>query len=121
MKDLIIGALFGSLVTYVLNKKSQYRDITLKLNTIMASQEQFDTVLERIDAATTAIAQELTDLKGQIQGQGLPADKEDAVLTKLGTIADKLEAFGKKDDPTGDNGGGGDNGGDFPSDDQGNP
>lgn len=63
--------------------------------TVMAKQDQFDAVLARIDAATSAIAAELEDLKGQITGAGLSAEAEDSILATLDSAVTKLEAFGK--------------------------
>lgn len=61
----------------------------------MASLEQFETALSRIDAATTNIANQLRDLRDQIANQGLPADVESTVLTRLETAATQLEAVGQ--------------------------
>lgn len=62
---------------------------------IMAKQEQFDAVITRIDAATTAIADQLRDLKEQLTNAGLSAEVEAAVLARLETSATQLEAVGK--------------------------
>lgn len=61
---------------------------------IMASLEQFQSALDRIDAATTKIAGQLRDLKDQITNAGLPAELEQQVLTRLETSATQLEAVG---------------------------
>jgi hypothetical protein len=74
----------------------------LKLNTIMAKQQDFDAVLSRIDAATTNLATVVTDLKDDIKELGLPGETEDAILSKLDAAAAKLEAIGKPEDPAGD-------------------
>lgn len=65
--------------------------------TIMATDEQFEALLTRIDNSTNGIAQQLRDLKDQIANQGLPKDVEDRILAKLETAATKLEAVGKED------------------------
>jgi ABC-type transporter Mla subunit MlaD len=62
---------------------------------IMASLEQFEAALSRIDAATTNIANQLRDLRDQIENQGLPADVENTVLTRLETAASQLEQVGQ--------------------------
>jgi hypothetical protein len=67
------------------------------IKTIMGKVQDFDAVLGRIDAATSAIAAEITDLKTQIQGNGLSDDVEAAVLAKLDAAATKLEGIGKAD------------------------
>jgi archaellum component FlaC len=69
--------------------------INQKLDKIMASQQQFETALNRIDAATTAIATQLRDLKEQLTNAGLSADVEAQVLTRLETAATQLEAVGQ--------------------------
>ena len=61
---------------------------------IMAKQEQFESVLSRIDTATNKIAEQLRALKDQISNQGLPGDVEDQVLARLETAATQLEAVG---------------------------
>jgi DNA repair ATPase RecN len=67
----------------------------IKQNSKMAATiEQFVSALDRIDTATTNIAQQLRDLKDQIANQGLPADLEDQVLSRLETSATQLEAVG---------------------------
>ena len=62
---------------------------------IMATIEQFESALNRIDTATTSIANQLRDLKDQISNQGLSADVEANVLARLETAATQLEAVGK--------------------------
>ncbi|HYH16735.1 MAG TPA: hypothetical protein VD794_16000 [Flavisolibacter sp.] len=63
----------------------------------MATVEQFQTILTRIDAATNQYAVDLQSLKNQIAGQGLSADVEESVLSQLSALADKMEAVGKVD------------------------
>lgn len=63
--------------------------------TIMVTLAQFQTALTRIDTATTAIAQQLRDLRDQIAGGGLSAEVEAQVLTQLETSATQLEAVGQ--------------------------
>lgn len=62
---------------------------------IMATIEQFEAALGRIDAATTRIAGDIRDLKDQIANQGLPGDVEATVLAALEAKATALEAIGK--------------------------
>lgn len=57
-------------------------------------EEQFNAVLQRIDDATNGIAEQLRDLKGQIQGSGLSSEKEAEILGKLESAAGKLEGIG---------------------------
>lgn len=65
--------------------------------TIMATEEQFNALLTRIDNATTATAAELRDLKDQLLNQGLPKEVEDRIAARLEAAAVKLEAVGKED------------------------
>jgi hypothetical protein len=68
----------------------------IKQNTKMAATvEQFESALDRIDTATTNIANQLRALKDQIANQGLPAELETRVLTRLETSANQLEAVGQ--------------------------
>jgi hypothetical protein len=62
---------------------------------IMASQEQFEAAITRIDTATDNLATELREIKEQLANQGLPTDVENTVLTRLEAAATKLEAVGK--------------------------
>ncbi len=66
---------------------------------LMATVEDFDATLKRIDDATNGIAQTLRDLQGQITGGGLSSDVENEVLIKLDAAATKLEGVGKPDVP----------------------
>jgi hypothetical protein len=62
---------------------------------IMADIQQFEAALNRIDTATTNIAQQLRDLKDQIANGGLSAEVEATVLGRLETAATQLEAVGQ--------------------------
>jgi hypothetical protein len=64
---------------------------------IMAKLEQFEAIIDRIDARTSEIAEELRILQGQISGQGLPAEVEEVILSRLSAVADKLDAVGKEE------------------------
>lgn len=57
----------------------------------MATQEQFNQALNRIDEATNNIAADLRGLKDVIAGSGLPGNVEDEVLARLESAASKLE------------------------------
>jgi len=59
----------------------------------MATLEQFEAALARIDTATTNIANQLTELRDQIAGAGLPAEQEATVLTRLTSLATQLESM----------------------------
>jgi chromosome segregation ATPase len=74
---------------HYINKK-----VNLKLDKIMADLAQFEAALSRIDTATTNIANQLRDLKDQIANQGLSAEVEAQVLTRLETAASQLEQVG---------------------------
>lgn len=62
------------------------------------SFEQFSEVLNRIDLATTNIANELRDIKDQVKKYGLPAEAEQNIFARLEAAADKLESIGKPDE-----------------------
>lgn len=74
---------------------TEIKSINDKTNKIMATIEQFESALSRIDSATTNIANELQSLKDQIANQGLPGDVEANVLARLDAAATKLEGIGK--------------------------
>jgi hypothetical protein len=77
----------------------------LKLKRIMASLQEFEQALSRIDAATTDIADDLRKLTEDLQNAGLPASVEADVLARLNAAADRLEAIGgnvANPDPVGD-------------------
>lgn len=65
--------------------------------TIMATEEQFLALIQRIDTATDGVAAELRALKDEIKNSGMSKEKEDSVLNKLESTATKLEAVGKED------------------------
>jgi hypothetical protein len=60
----------------------------------MPTEEQFQSAIQRIDDATTDIANDIRSLKDQIADQGLPADVEESILAKLESTAAQLEAIG---------------------------
>lgn len=64
----------------------------------MATVEQFEQVLAKIDAATSQIAVVLRTIKDLLTKGGLTDDQEATVLAHLGTTADALDAIAK--DPT---------------------
>lgn len=77
------------------------RKIIKQNNKMAATIEQFESALDRIDTATTSIATQLRDLKDQIANQGLPAELEERVLSRLETSATQLEAVGQSvENPT---------------------
>lgn len=87
-------------------------------NKIMADIQAFETALNRIDTATTNIANQLRDLKDKLANQGLPADVENTVLARLESAATQLEAVGQSVEnpvpepgPAPEGGGGNDNAG----------
>lgn len=91
---------------------TEIKSINEKTNKIMATIEQFESALNRIDTATTNIANELQSLKDQIANQGLPSDVEANVLARLDAAATKLEGIGKTpENPVPGEPGTGDNGG----------
>ena len=70
----------------------QFDCVNFKLEKIMAEQENFESVLNRIDDATNNVAADLRRIKDMIEGQGLPASVEDQILARLENAASKLEA-----------------------------
>ena len=71
----------------------------VKIQTIMATQEQFEAVLSRIDTATTDIAADIRSLKEPITNAGLTQEIEDMILSKLDAAATKLEGIGAETPP----------------------
>ncbi len=61
----------------------------------MASLEQFRTALQRIDTATTAIAERIRALEDQIRNSGIPAETENQLVTELESFATSLEQMGR--------------------------
>lgn len=65
--------------------------IILKLKQMAnVTKQMFDDVLNAIDSETNRVAQALEDLKGSIEGNGLDAETEAEVLSKLDAIKSKL-------------------------------
>lgn len=89
MKYFILGfCAFNSVLLLLTIKKQNKMSVTL---------EQFDGVLNRIDVATTNIANELRDIKDQVKKYGLPAEAETNIFNRLEAAATQLEAIGKQD------------------------
>lgn len=81
-------------------------------------EEKFNDVFAKLDASTNRLADQIRDLKGQIANQGLPAEKEEAILARLEGIANNLDKIGKDPEnpipepaPAPEGGGGNDNAG----------
>lgn len=66
--------------------------IISKLNSIMASEQDFLDLLGRIDVATDNIAADLRAIKDQLTNAGLPSSVEESIKAKLEATAVKLEA-----------------------------
>ena len=64
-----------------------------KYNSIMAKQDQFDAMLQRLDAATTEIADDLRELREEV----IDTISDDS-LAKLDANISKLETMGAEDD-----------------------
>lgn len=60
----------------------------------MATLQQFQDELAKLDAATTAIATTLEDLKAQITNAGISAADEDAIVATLDAAITKLQGLG---------------------------
>jgi hypothetical protein len=96
---LTINLRIDSVVVQLLDSQ-QYQElihhltrIERKVDTIMATQEDFDARMAQLDAATNAIAADLAALKGQITGQGLSAEAEANVLATLDAKIAALNAL----------------------------
>lgn len=88
----------GALILFAIIISTAFIHYQIKQSN-MATEEQFNALLNRIDAATNDIAAELRSLKDKIAGGGLDAATEAQVLARLGAAADKLENTGKEDVP----------------------
>lgn len=90
---VIIGMLLIVLIVIVAFLCVEIVILNNKYNTLMAKQEQFDAMLQRLDAATTEIADDLKALREEI------ADSiSDESLAKLDANIAKLETMGSEDD-----------------------
>lgn len=74
--------------------------IIIKLDKIMANEEQFKQALARVEAATTAggvavtaIAARITALEEAIKNAGLTKEQEDALLAQTEGLAGNTEAL----------------------------
>lgn len=71
----------------------------IKIKGLMATVEQFNAVLSRIDTATTDIANDIRELRDEVkealENAGVPSADEDGILSRLSTVADTLEAIAK--------------------------
>lgn len=57
----------------------------------MATLQDFQTALDRVNAATTTIAERIRTLEESISNMGLTAEQEQQIHTQLTGIADGLE------------------------------
>lgn len=73
----------------------EHKDRDKKISKIMASLEQFEQALSRIDQATSTIAERITELENEIKNLGLTSDQEEQLLARTEGLASALEAMGK--------------------------
>lgn len=59
----------------------------------MATKEQFEQAIERINAAILNIAEDIRGLKDKLSNVGLPSDVEDEVLSLIEAKATQLESL----------------------------
>lgn len=71
----------------------QFEFLNIKIEKIMATEQEWLDVLSRIDVATTNIAEDIRSLKDQIAGQGLPQEVEDRIKAQLEAKATQLEGI----------------------------
>ena len=62
----------------------------------MASEQQWLALQKSIDDSTNEIAAEITSLRDQLKGEGLPADVEDRVFAGLTGAAERLKGIGQE-------------------------
>ena len=97
-----LALLVAMLVLATLEFKEQRRSsvqIRRNLETIMTTLEDFTKAMERLDAATTAIAEKLRETATSIS-DGMTLDEEEAAVARLNSLADSLEAMAQSvDDP----------------------
>jgi hypothetical protein len=92
---IIIGFLLFILVGVVICG-TMIAFLIAKTNKLMAdSSAQFTAVMQKIDTATTAIAERIRKAEEAVLNGGLPAEKEQEILAQLSGLADSLEAMGK--------------------------
>jgi hypothetical protein len=72
---------------------SEIKSINTKIDKIMATEQEWLDVLNRIDVATTNIAEDIRSLKDQITGLGLPQEAEDRIKAILEAKAVQLEGI----------------------------
>lgn len=72
------------------------RELTIWRQSVMATLEQYDAALTKIESATTDIGNRIKDLEDSIKNMGLTAEQEDTLLTRLSGLGDSLVAMGKK-------------------------
>ncbi len=87
--------LYAKLDRMAKDENAHYRNLK---GMIMASKEQFEAAFARVDTATSGIAKVIRDLIAKIQGGGMTAEEEAAILAKLDQSATALE--GMAVDPT---------------------
>jgi len=64
----------------------------------VATKQQFDDILARLNTATSAAAAKITELRDKLASGGLSAAEEQAALDQLGGVASALEAMAQDPD-----------------------
>lgn len=96
--DVIVNEHIGKDDRHLLHKILENQYLIIHQNQkIMSLQEDFQAVINRIDAATSKIAAKIMLLAEQIKGKGLSAADESAFLLAFQEEAAKLEGIGATD------------------------
>lgn len=84
---------------YQINQRLSF--INLQIQNLMATEQEWIAILDRIDVATTNIAGDIRGIKDELANAGLPKEVEDRISARLEAKAVQLEALAADtEDPT---------------------
>lgn len=86
--------LFKRLVKQLLLVETVLERIQQKMETLMASLQNFKDLLAGVDAETNRIAARIEELVAQIGGGGLTEAEEEEALAGLTAVAERLKTIG---------------------------
>jgi hypothetical protein len=94
-QNTLMGFLLGLFRSQNTTILQELRIIRRTMEAILATQQQMQDAIARLNTATTAVADRLRRLAEQIENGGMTGEQENAAVAELNTLADSLTSMGQ--------------------------